>query len=497
LILIAFILAVLLSPAITFALSESSGNVPPSVAPSALPVGLQSIDITLPDEPTQPSAPQGSFWHRLAAFYAQDWHGTLPSAPTPARAGWPAPVSSPPFPFLDWPYGGSPVIGAPDTNTYPLMTAINGAKSRTKIYGWFDGGFNVSTSNRGKYANAPAAYDVIPNSVQLDQAVLYIERLPDEVQRDHFDWGYRVAQIYGLDYRYTTAKGILSQQLLSSNNTYGYDPVMVYADLWFPHIAHGMNVRIGRYISLPDIEAQLAPNNYTYSHSLLYTVDCYTQSGAVATVKLSNHWQVQGGISGGCEAALWTKDATPTGTACASYSWHTGSDNLYLCANAINDGKYAYNNLNGYYLTWYHKLNASWHTSTEGWYQYERGVPNIAGNVANPIAPERGANGAFCNPGQLRCYAPDWAVVNYVEKDFNHHHDSLNIRNEYVDDMRGQRTGYKTRYSEHLIGVDHWIGSTITIRPELRLEHAYDEPAYDLGHKKTQFTVAGDIIFHF
>jgi hypothetical protein len=94
-------------------------------------------------------------------------------------------------------------------------------------YGWFDGGFNVSTSNRGKYANFPAAYDVIPNSVQLDQAVLYIERLPDEVQRDHFDLGYRVAQIYGLDYPYTTAKGIVSQQLISNNNTYGYDPVMV------------------------------------------------------------------------------------------------------------------------------------------------------------------------------------------------------------------------------------------------------------------------------
>jgi hypothetical protein len=87
--------------------------------------------------------------------------------------------------------------------------------------------------------------------------------------------------------------------------------------------------------------------------------------------------------------------------------------------------------------------------------------------------------------------------VNYVEKDFNHHHDSLNIRNEYVDDMRGQRTGYKTRYTEHLIGIDHWIGSTVTFRPELRLEHSYDLPAYDLGHKKTQFTVAGDLIYHF
>jgi hypothetical protein len=31
--------------------------------------------------------------------------------------------------------------------------------------------------------------------------VLYIERLPDTVQNDHFDWGF----LYSVDYRYTTA----------------------------------------------------------------------------------------------------------------------------------------------------------------------------------------------------------------------------------------------------------------------------------------------------
>ena len=377
------------------------------------------------------------------------------------------------------------------------MQAIKCNRSRIKIYGWLDPGFNVSTSNRGRYANAPEAYDVIPNSLQLDQIALYFERLPDTVQTQHFDWGFRVASLYGLDYRYTTAKGIFSQQLLSSNNTYGYDLVMFYADLYFPKVAEGMNLRIGRYISLPDIEAQLAPNNYTYSHSLLYTVDCYTQTGANATVKLTNSWLVQAGISGGCEAAPWTSDAKLTGNACVARYWNTGGDDVYVCANAINDGKYAYNNVNAYYATWYHKINSSWHSSTEGWYQYERDVPNIAGNVANPITPETGANGAFCAPGQLRCYAPDWAIVNYIEKDFNHHHDSLNIRNEYLDDIRGQRTGYKTGYYEHLVGIDHWIGSTITFRPEMRLEHSYNAAAYDVGHKSTQFTVAGDVIYHF
>ncbi|WP_131994954.1 outer membrane beta-barrel protein [Acidipila rosea] len=458
-----------------------------------------------------PAPSRQGFIVRLGHAYLDDWtsssNGSAPAA-EPARRGTPAPLNSPPFPSADWPIGGTVVIGAPDYQTYPLMQAINQNRSRVKVYGWFDIGGNASTSNKGKYANAPAAYDVIPNSIQLDQAALYIERLPDTVQKDHFDWGFRLTNLYGLDYRYTTAVGVLSQQLLShqSGQTYGYDPVMYYLDLYFPHVAQGMDVRVGRYISLPDIEAQLAPNNYTYSHSLLYTVDCYTQHGVNATVKLNGHWTVQAGVSGGCEAAPWTKYAKLTGNACASYTWSNGGNNLYLCANSLNSAKYSYNNVSAYYLTFYHKINATWHTDTEGWYQYERDVPNLNyvggySTITSP-APITGANGAYCNPIAEHCYAPDWAVVNYLEHEFDNHHASLNIRNEFVDDIKGQRTGTATKYSEHLVGFNFWLGSTVTFRPELRLDHSYDRPAFDAPYlgsptKTTQMTLAGDVIYHF
>jgi len=45
---------------------------------------------------------------------------------------------------------------------------------------------------------------------------------------------------------------------------------MVYFDLYIPYIFQGMNITIGRIISEPDIEAQLAPNNLMATHSLLY-----------------------------------------------------------------------------------------------------------------------------------------------------------------------------------------------------------------------------------
>jgi hypothetical protein len=478
------------------------------------------IDVPLGEIPASAAAQkteQGGFFHRLVRAYANDWKGTTSSGADPVRRGNPAPVDGPPFPFSDWPYGGSVVIGAPWTQSSPLMQALWSGphgeawkKSRVQIYGWLNAGCNVSTSHKSRYANFPEAYAEVSDACLPDQQVLYIERQPDTVQKDHFDWGFRFTNLYGIDYRFTTAKGYFSHQLLGKNYEYGDDLVMAYVDLYFPHVADGMNVRIGRYISLPDIEAQLAPNNYTYSHSLLYTFDAYTQTGVNTTIKLNDHWMVQVGLSAGNDVAPWVgePDAKPTFNSCVSYSWQQGRDSHYACLNSLNSGKYAYNNLQSVYYTWYHRFGASsWHTATEWWYMWEKDVPNISPGAPAAAATllVTGANGAFCNSlTALTCTAREQAVLNYVEKQFSKH-DYLTIRNEFFDDMRGQRTGTKTRYSEHLLGWGHWVGTTILFRPELRFEHSYDLPAYDSpcllcgsrGTKKSQFTASGDVIFFF
>jgi hypothetical protein len=162
-----------------------------------------------------------------------------------------------------------------------------------------DLGMNLSTSTARPYGNLPAAYAEVPNTFQLDQATLYIERTPDTIQTDHFDRGFRFTNLYGVDYRFTTADGYFSQQLLNNakkdgsiGNRYGYDPVMMYVDLYYPHVAEGLDVRIGRYISLPDIEAQLAPNNYTSLY--LYTLaDLYLRLLHIHTDRNQRHSQAQ------------------------------------------------------------------------------------------------------------------------------------------------------------------------------------------------------------
>jgi hypothetical protein len=459
------------------------------VAERDLPDGQDlTVNLTL-------GAPEG-FVKRLSQAYAKDWHGTADSGPEPPRRALPSPLNSPPFPNSDWSYGGSPEIGAPDTNVPPLMEALYGGpdgeaweRSRVKVYGWVEGSFNLSTSHNSNY---PTAYDIEANRIEFDQAVLYVERIPDTVQTDHFDWGFHLSGLFGTSYRFTTNLGYFSSQLLDDHREYGFDPVLEYADLYFPQVAEGLNIRVGRFISIPGIEAQLAPNNYVYTHSLLYSVDPFTDTGILATVKINDRWLVQLGLTASHDVAPWTSDAKPSATACISYTFNKGNDNVYPCVNGLNNGRYAYNNLQMFDNTWYHKFNDSWHMATEAWYMYQRDVPSVSG----PLLPEKGTNGAVCSAGQIRCLAPEWAMVNYVERQLSPKN-YLSIRSDFLDDMKGQRTGFKTRYAEATLMWGHWVGSTILLRPEIRFDRAFDRRAYDDGTRQSQFQLAMDVIFKF
>lgn len=455
---------------------------------------------------------QESFWQRLsdsykAHLYPSDAPAPDPNAPPAAPLGYdpdrgPAPPeSSTTWPHATWPMGGTQAIGYENMVYGPLTDAIwcgkNGKKdknSRWTIYGWLEPGGNTSTSNTtfnkvtGTGGNYPAACSYAPNKVQLDQFALYFERTPDEVQKDHFDWGLRFTGLYGTDYKYTFSNGILSGQYTDKEKLYGFDPVMYYLDLYYPKVFDGMNVRIGRYISIPDIEAQLAPNNITYSHSLLYTYDPYTQSRIVSTIELNRNWTIQGEISGGQDIRPFLAHENHlTPALCVNWTSNSGNDAIYPCLNGINDSDWRWNNVQQAVSTWYHKFNDRWHTDTEIWYMWEAHTPNVnnpagvAAIAAAFPAPQFNIGapaGAQCVATVVYCYSYEWAAVNYINYTYTPH-DIFTWCTDFLNDAREQRTGFKTRYAEVDLGYTHWVGDSIELRPAVRFERALDAKAYD------------------
>ena len=489
------------------------------------------------------------FFTRFFRYYQLEWGRSGPpsdpNAPPSARDAsvWPkTPEAIPPMPFADFPYGGSPTIGTtrPNSVDSPFMAAIANTSlgkwmqdAHIQVYGWLNGGFNLSTNQTQPGGNSPIGYAYTPNTAQLDQAVIYVERLPDTVQKDHVDWGFRLAALYGENYRYTNSYGLASWQYNGSNNVSGYDFPMVYADIYIPQILEGMNIRIGRYISPPDIEAQLGPNNYMYTHSLTYTYDNYTNTGILATLAVTKNWMVQLGISDGTETPIWNNGVTipnpapnalypgstmlkdpgnqPTLTACVRWTSDSGNDSIYPCVNGLNNGAWGYNNLQWKGVTWYHKFNEYWHLSAEFYYQSENGIPNlrnpnaqaIVASGGTPFSPQyfnfNAPTQAYCpDVNALSCTAYSIGALAYL----NYSPDKLNnfsLRTEIYDDPMGWRTGTGTpvRYYDVTLGWQHWFSPQLVVRPELSYWHSDGANAFNGGTKSDTFMLAMDAIIHF
>ena len=491
------------------------------------------------------------FMSRLVNYYRLEWgHEAAPAdpkAPPGSRADWPpTPQSIPPMPFTEWPYGGTTALGVTRASSVdsPLMAALGNTPvgqtlndSHIQIYGWVNAGGNLS-NNSVRGGNSPAAYDYNPNTVQLDQAVVYIERLPDTVQKDHVDWGFRIAPIFGENYRYTTAFGLWSNQLLNQNKNYGYDLPMAYGEVFIPQIAEGLMIRFGRYISIPDIEAQLAPNNYMYTHSMTYTFDNYTNTGVNATLAATKNWILQLGVTVGTEAMPWhvgqsianpfpnpafpnatmpvDPGATPSITGGVRYVTDSGNDSVQFVANGINGGQWGYNNLQWYGITAYHKFNDQWHISFETYNEHQNGVMNANNPAAvaafaaggSPFSPQiMPFNSPFlaqCNSATVfTCTASVQTYLAYLSYSPTKL-DNISYRVEYFDDQEGQRTGVKTAYFETGIGWQHWFSPQIEIRPEVSFYKALNANAFNgnsnLGiapSKSVALIGSADIIIHF
>jgi hypothetical protein len=411
-----------------------------------------------------------------------------------------SPLPSPPFPGGDW--LGTPLIGEPAPNTDGgLMQLLSGTgvgkalkDNHISIYGWVDPSANFSTS---KFTNLPLSYDIVPNRFELDQVMLLVERNPNTVQTSHIDWGFRLEGLYGMDYRFTTAKGYLSDQLLGRNALYGFDPIEMYFLLYIPKVAQGLELKIGRFISPPDIEAQLAPDNYLFTHSIMFTFDPYTFTGVQATFRLSPYVQIEAAVDAGNDQAPWASSASLNGNVMVRWASTDGNNSLWGGVNSIGNGNFnnQHDQLQQIVGTWGHRFNNRWHMMTEAYYMWQNNAALGGSCVDGQSQPYAGGGG--CGPIiPGRSYSV--GAVNYLQylvdsKSY------LSFRTDYFNDPQGQRSGFATAYTSHTLGYIHDFNSWLTVRPEIRYERAYmpHETPYDLGTKPSQFTVASDVIIRF
>jgi hypothetical protein len=336
----------------------------------------------------------------------------------------------------------------------------------------------------------------------LDQFVFRLERQVDSAQTDHFDWGFRVTYDYGIDYRYFTAGGWFSDQLLVHNLLYGHDLTECYANFYIPKVAQGMIVTVGRWIATPDIETQFAPDNYLGTHSILFTVDVYTETGVMATVMLDKQWTVQACIHAGADMAPWYPGAVPTGMFGVRWVSKDNNDSIYTVLNAINNAEFRYFDLRGvpaghhnyniFQTTWQHRFTPQIHTKTEAYIMWER---NAAVGGTPSIGPFQFNSGGGLGP-TIPGLSLTYAVLNYTmfqvsPKDF------FTVRNEWVKDENGTRYGFAGNYSSHTVGWTHNLTPYLQFRPEVGYYRNYNNPAFDNGQRKDMWLAGCDVTLRF
>jgi hypothetical protein len=349
----------------------------------------------------------------------------------------------------------------------------------------------------------PFSYWLVPKKCELDQFVIRLERQVDSVQTCHIDVGFRSTFLYGIDYRYMTAGGWTSNQLLVHNRLYGYDFTEQYIDVYVPWIARGLILRVGRWIACPDIETQFAPDNYMGSHSILFTFDTYTQTGVMATVMLNKYWTVQAAIHSGTDMAPWYKGAVATGMFGVRWVSCDNNDSIYLVLNAINSAKFrrfkvdgqdaGHDNFNYLVGTWQHKISDKAHTKTESYFMWQRdavlgGTPSIG-----PVRSFGGGGGIGADiPGLSLTYG----AVNYTMFELSKC-SFVTVRNEVWRDEQGERSGFPGTYTSHALGLTYNFTPILQIRPEIGYYRNWNRTAFNLGTKRGMVLFGVDLTLRF
>jgi len=446
------------------------------------------------------------FPKRLWDAYVEEFTGTGEGGPEPPRRAMPAPLDSPSFPSSE--YQGYPLIGVPyGGKDWPLQKALEGTflgdflkRNRLYAYGWVTAGGNWSSS---KNSNLPDSYWFAPNVPVLDQAVFRIERPVDSVQTEKIDIGFRSTFVYGSDYRFFTAGGWLSNQLLHHNQFYGFDPTEQYVDVYIPFIAQGTEVRVGRWIATPDIETQFAPDNYMGSHSLLFTYDTYTQTGIMVSHQINKQWMFQWGVHAGTDMAPWYQGAVPTGFLGVRWVAPSNNDSIYLVLNSINTAEFSHftdrgqpaghDNYNYLVGTWTHRFSPRFVTQTESYFMWQRDAVVGGTPILAPVS-HFGTGGGIGKdlPGVSYVYG----VLNYTNYGFSKR-DYLTLRNEWWRDERGMRSGFASTYTSNSLGWTHEFSDVFMIRPEVGYFHSYDAKAFDVGRKNYLWQGGLDVTWRF
>jgi hypothetical protein len=430
--------------------SGQTASQPPPAAPPAekAPGGLPPVERIPPDAPAPPDA-VGTPEPPAEEPAAEEKKPEEPAEPEAPAAG---------------PERG--LFMQAVQGTY-LGSALDAHK--ISISGWLSGTFTGSSAND---FNLPMIWNYRANQLLLHQNWLRIDK-PVDTASTSATFGFRSDTLLpgSSDYRFTLSRGLADYQLTTRNGgpeVYGYDPVQFYVEGYFPNVLKGLDVKLGRFYSPYGVESIEATGTPFKSLPFTFTFNPFIHTGLYTKLKLDDTWTLNNGIVTGADVFI-DPAATPTyigGIGWAPPNGRTTATFSVVLTGGRFDEVENLHNPQIFDIVVTHKVTERLNYTFNALAGYTYGVPNLG-------------------------YAKWYGIVNYLSYTVNQQL-TANTRFEVFDDVDGQRSGFKSVYTNATVGLLYKPKPWLWLRPELRVDHNDARP---FEGKPTLGTAAMDVMF--
>ncbi|HEX3152422.1 MAG TPA: outer membrane beta-barrel protein [Gemmataceae bacterium] len=382
---------------------------------------------------------------------------------------------------------------------------------KIKIDGW--AAMSYTCSNRNGATNLPVTWNDRADSFLFQQFWVNIEKGLDKDSKE-VNSGWKVAFLYGSDYRFTLIRGFLNNQLMNprfdirepnrfEQNIYGLDIPLFYANAWLPGVGgEGTEVAIGRMFTPFGTESVMAPSTPLMSRSYAFQwAPPFFHTGVMADTKVDKNLSVKNMIVNGNDVFF---DGSQEWRYVGAYTLTSDDEKTTMVfGTSLGRGKFnaarpngpaqgvttlglAYepvgrNNFNVFDLTVAQKVDDNFSVGFEAIYGYQQCVPAAA-------------TGNALNFGGTAGTAHWLSLVKYLNYNFSDQVSGV-ARAEAFYDAEGSRTGFEGWYYAGTLGLQIKPMDSVIFRPEIRYDYnGYSRP---FNGYHSLFTAGADLIIKF
>ena len=184
----------------------------------------------------------------------------------------------------------------------PVLTEPSRHEALFKFYAWAESGFTANVASPADHQNFGRLFDDRSNEPLFNQAAITLERTLSSTASD-FSWGFKGQFIYGSDSRFIHSLGLFDR---TTDDIVQPDIPEAYLNLHLPVLtAGGLDLKLGKFVTLEGAETIDPRTNVFYSHSYIFNFGIpFNHTGALATLHTSKIVDLYGGITRGVNTSV-------------------------------------------------------------------------------------------------------------------------------------------------------------------------------------------------